>query len=557
MRHIFITTAFILNGLLLAAQSCLPGGITFTSQAEVDAFPTNYPGCTQIEGGVIINDLETHEITNLNVLSNITSIGGSLILDIGCDDLYGLHNLTTIGKDLTISDCDGLVTLYGLNNLEFVGGNLEIYDNDALVNLTGLDNLFDLSGNFIVNENYALASFDGLGSLHSVGGVFDVTGNPLLTNMDGIGPLGMIEYDIFIYDNPALTSLNGLLTVVNFDGQVNVINNAALTSLSGLDNLAQITDLTIFNSPNLSGCAVPSICNYLADPVNPVFIGGNASGCNSRAEVEAACACPDTDGDGICDEEDNCPETANPHQADSDGDGVGNACDGCPNDPDKTAPGICGCGVADTDTDGDGTADCIDNCPTIANPGQEDADCDGVGDACDVCPGGDDSIDNNHDGLPDCKYPPAYADIIGAWKCGAGKVLICHNGNNTNCINYGSVADHIAHGDYPGPCNGASCNQNRSDAGASVVSLKSSVVSLSPNPAADEAWLDLSEHEGAVCTLRLLDARGATVRQFNAVEAGHEPLRLNLSGISGGLYFLRIQAAGQTVETLKLAVQKH
>ena len=34
--------------------------------------------------------------------------------------------------------------------------------------------------------------------------------------------------------------------------------------------------------------------------------------------------------------------------------------DGCPDDPSKTAPGLCGCGVPDTDSDGDGTADCID-----------------------------------------------------------------------------------------------------------------------------------------------------------------------------------------------------
>ncbi len=42
------------------------------------------------------------------------------------------------------------------------------------------------------------------------------------------------------------------------------------------------------------------------------------------------------------------------------------ALDQCPNDPNKTLPGQCGCGVADTDTDSDGTADCNDGCPTVA-----------------------------------------------------------------------------------------------------------------------------------------------------------------------------------------------
>ena len=35
----------------------------------------------------------------------------------------------------------------------------------------------------------------------------------------------------------------------------------------------------------------------------------------------------------------------------------------CPEDPDKTRPGICGCGVSDADTDGDTIPDCRDFCP--------------------------------------------------------------------------------------------------------------------------------------------------------------------------------------------------
>jgi len=45
----------------------------------------------------------------------------------------------------------------------------------------------------------------------------------------------------------------------------------------------------------------------------------------------------------------------------------GDPVDLCPDDPDKTEPGICGCGVADLDSDGDGVPDCVDQCPDSAD----------------------------------------------------------------------------------------------------------------------------------------------------------------------------------------------
>jgi hypothetical protein len=43
----------------------------------------------------------------------------------------------------------------------------------------------------------------------------------------------------------------------------------------------------------------------------------------------APCAAGDADGDGVCDDVDNCVAAFNPLQQDTDGDGVGNACDNC------------------------------------------------------------------------------------------------------------------------------------------------------------------------------------------------------------------------------------
>ncbi|MBI1825027.1 MAG: thrombospondin type 3 repeat-containing protein [Planctomycetes bacterium] len=51
----------------------------------------------------------------------------------------------------------------------------------------------------------------------------------------------------------------------------------------------------------------------------------------------------------------------------------------------KARGGAGGCPPPGVDTDGDGVCDDVDNCPAVANNSQADADHDGVGDACDQC----------------------------------------------------------------------------------------------------------------------------------------------------------------------------
>ena len=87
----------------------------------------------------------------------------------------------------------------------------------------------------------------------------------------------------------------------------------------------------------------------------------------------AVCTGSDSDGDGVCDTGDNCPNAPNPAQEDADGDAIGDVCDGCPSDPNN-------------DIDGDAVCGNADNCPTVYNAGQEDTDNNGVGDACELTP---------------------------------------------------------------------------------------------------------------------------------------------------------------------------
>jgi len=57
------------------SQPCLPQGITFNTQEQINNFQSNFPNCTEIEGDMII---EGNDITNLDGLNVLTAVGGFL-----------------------------------------------------------------------------------------------------------------------------------------------------------------------------------------------------------------------------------------------------------------------------------------------------------------------------------------------------------------------------------------------------------------------------------------------------------------------------------------------
>ena len=118
-----------------------------------------------------------------------------------------------------------------------------------------------------------------------------------------------------------------------------------------------------------------------------------------KKKVTAPTAQPsvDSDGDGVYDDQDQCPDTPSGATVDSlgcpldsDGDGVYDYQDNCPNTPSGATVDSLGCPL---DSDGDGVYDYQDNCPntpsgaTVDSLGCPlDSDGDGVYDYLDKCP---------------------------------------------------------------------------------------------------------------------------------------------------------------------------
>jgi hypothetical protein len=163
----------------------------------------------------------------------------------------------------------------------------------------------------------------------------------------------------------------------------------------------------IINREDAPGGFNPLPDVLLPELAEPDFVDGADPNDNVAVDpIEPPEGAPDTDGDGVVDDQDMCPDQGSlgygvsrngcPLMPDSDGDGYWNGVDNCPNEGDQ------GDGVDDTgcplvgDSDGDGVSDFYDYCPVDGNQGNGidvngcpipgDSDGDGVSDYYDYCP---------------------------------------------------------------------------------------------------------------------------------------------------------------------------
>ena len=296
-------------------ESCLPDGITFTTQTQIDSFQINFPNCTEIEGEVILgtetglNDFTnlnglnavtrinegftvayTNSLVNFQGLENLKYIGGNFIINhptmggnpsnLALTNFNGLEGLDSIAGFFGIHYNTALISLSGLDNLVYIGGNLFIEFNDELTNLSGLnlqytggidiywnenletliglESLTEINGDFRINRNNSLISLTGANNIHSITGTlnlgqFDGEGNTSLQNLTGLENLEYIGQSLFLNGNLSLVSLSGIDNLTSIGDMLKIGDNPLLSSLTGLNNLINISgDLGVYRNDTLT-----------------------------------------------------------------------------------------------------------------------------------------------------------------------------------------------------------------------------------------------------------------------------------------------------------------
>jgi hypothetical protein len=294
MKIIKTTIILLLAALavnLINAQGCLPEGITFTTQEEIDNFQVNYPGCIEIEGTVTIEGY--NDISNLNGLNAIEKISNDLLIvhNYNLQNLQGLNALTEIQGGLTIAFNNGLLNFSGMESLSVIGNNINIIENTGLVSCSGLENLATIPGSLGIGDNPSLQYLSGFNNLEYVGFMLIIESNPALLSLQGLNNIDHIGEDLILENNALLEDITALSDLTSIGDYLHIKGNGSLSSLTGIENIQanSINALTVIENPILQDCDVQSICDYLSAPNGTIEIHDNAPGCNSPEEVLLAC----------------------------------------------------------------------------------------------------------------------------------------------------------------------------------------------------------------------------------------------------------------------------
>ncbi|GAA0871057.1 hypothetical protein GCM10009117_02020 [Gangjinia marincola] len=256
------------NSYLLLAQCPTVGTlIVLDSQADVDAFPTQYAACNVFENEILIAGADITDLTSLSQIEEILEYPLRIINNPNLTNLSGLENIQSVGnlqinQNSSLQNLDGLTGLASLTGRVVAGeqlpGSLSIINNAALENTAGLTNLSTIQASSL-NDSDPL--------------VIQIENNDLLTDLSGFEGLTVIPGRVLIKRNDNLISLNGfdniesltLLTIDDNDALIHLddlssltallalqlSNNESVLNIDGLLGITEIFSINIFNNFSL------------------------------------------------------------------------------------------------------------------------------------------------------------------------------------------------------------------------------------------------------------------------------------------------------------------
>ena len=239
------------------------------------------------------------------------------------------------------------------------------------------------------------------------GFVGELTGS--INQIDQYGDRSIGDLSYYSVDLGADYSLRAMLNGGWFDPVVGIGTGYTWIGDQDGDDLSNADTFTVNGKVGINFWFSDNIALSLESKYKHALEPETAKHFQHAAGIKFVFGGKDTDGDGIYDKDDECPEQPGLEEfngcPDSDGDGIEDRQDACPQEAGLAE--FDGC----PDTDGDGVADPDDDCPETAGlaelNGCPDADGDGVRDGDDECP--DEAGPAENDG---CPWPDSDGDGI-------------------------------------------------------------------------------------------------------------------------------------------------
>jgi len=265
MNKLIIICLLILFAFNSKSQDCLPDGITFTRQSQIDSFRILYPGCIKIIGDVTI--LFNNNIWYLDSLDHIQFIDGDLKLSSSSDSLIslkGFHDLTHVQGVISIFLFSSVIdSILGFENLRSIGGGMNIEHMGSLkyVNafselqwigedlvmdvlpevhtIIAFGNLTKINGDLYMNYLNKLSILDGFMKLDSIGGDLELSQFAHLNDHNFFPQLKYTGGQLYLY-GIEMHSITGFASLTSTGSHLRIEGSPQLKYLDAFENLTKI-----------------------------------------------------------------------------------------------------------------------------------------------------------------------------------------------------------------------------------------------------------------------------------------------------------------------------